>query len=163
MLIAHYIGSHRGDTLLTRLGWALVRVVQRGPWRRVTHVEAIHEVHDDGTVTIASSSLREGGVRSKRVKLNPAHWLIVDVPQWDVRSSIEALEYSRGSHYDWRGAAATVLPFRQSTKGYFCTEWVALPFLHASHLFGPAQLAAITMSLGEDITESFFAQRQNRG
>ncbi len=159
MLVAHYVGAHRGDTLLTRLGWAVVRLVQRGPWRRVTHVEAIHEVHDDGTVTIASSSLRDGGVRDKRVRLTPGHWLIVDVPQWSVRDSLRLLAESRGMPYDWRGAAATVLPLRQSRRGYFCTEWVGRPFLQASHLFGPAQLAAITLSLGEDVTERFFAAR----
>ena len=158
MLIAHYIGSHRGDRLLTRLGWALVRLVQRGPWRRVTHVEAIHEVHEDGTVTIASSSLRDGGVRRKQVRLTPGHWLIVDVPQWSVEASKAFLADPEGSDYDWRGAGGTVLPLRQNPGEWFCTEWVAFPYLRAAHLFGPAQLAAITMSLGTDVTDAFFAK-----
>lgn len=158
MLVAHYIGAHRGDDLLARIGWAAVRAVQRGPWRRVTHVEAIHEVHEDGTCTIASSSLRDGGVRDKRVRLTPGHWLIVDVPQWDVRASVDLLEDTRGMPYDWRGAGATVLPLRQSPAGYFCTEWVAAPYLRAPHLFGPAQLAAITLSLGHDVTAEIIAR-----
>lgn len=159
MLVAHYIGAHKGDTLLTRLGWAVVRLVQRGPWRRVTHVEAIHEEHDDGTVTIASSSLRDGGVRDKRVRLTPGHWLIVDVPQWSVRDSLRLLAVTYGDGYDVSGAGATVLPLRHREGRWFCTEWVAHPYLKASHLFGPAQLAAITLSLGEDVTERFFAAR----
>jgi hypothetical protein len=158
MLVAHYIGAHRDDTLTARIGWAAVRAVQRGPWRDVTHVEAIHEAHEDGTFTIASSSLRDGGVRDKRVRLAPSHWIVVDVPQWDVRESIELLEHTRGMPYDWRGAGATVLPLRQSNGGYFCTEWVAAPFLWASYIFGPAQLCAITMSIGRDVTDEFFAR-----
>jgi hypothetical protein len=154
MLIAHYIGRHAGDTLSIRAGWAVVRAVQRGPWRRATHVEAIHEVHDDGTVTIASSTLREGGVRSKRTTLTRGSWLVVDVPSWDVADSIALLNQTRGSRYDVRGAVATVLPFRQRPGEWFCTEWVAAPYLRASGLFGPAQLAAITLSIGVDVTEN---------
>lgn len=154
MLIAHYIGRHAGDTLSVRAGWGVVRAVQRGPWRRVTHVEAIHSVHDDGTVTIASSSLREGGVRSKRTVLMRGNWIVVDVPQWGVADSIALLDKTRGEPYDVFGAVATVLPFRQRSDQWFCTEWVAAPYLKASGLFGPAQLAAITLSLGTDVTDS---------
>lgn len=154
MLTAHYIGRHTGDTLSVRAGWGVVRAVQRGPWRRATHVEAIHAVHDDGTVTIASSSLREGGVRSKRTKLTAGNWLVVDVPQWDVADSIALLDQTRGAPYDTLGAVATVLPLRQRAEQWFCTEWVAAPYLRASGLFGPAQLAAITLSLGTDVTDS---------
>lgn len=163
MLVAHYIGAHKGDTLSARIGWAAVRSVQRGPWKQVTHVEAIHAVHDDGTCTIASSSLRDGGVRAKRVALKPGHWLIVNVPQWDVRASIQHLALTEGMPYDWRGAGATVLPLRQRPGEWFCTEWVGHPFLRASHLFGPAQLAAITLSLGRDVTaehEDLAARRE---
>jgi len=154
MLIAHYIGRHAGDTLSVRAGWAVVRAVQRGPWRRATHVEAIHAVHDDGSVTITSSSLREGGVRSKRTKLKTGNWIVVDVPQWDVADSIALLDQTRGAPYDTLGAVATVLPLRQRADQWFCTEWVAAPYLRASGLFGPAQLAAITLSLGTDVTDS---------
>jgi len=154
MLLAHYIGRHSGDTLSVRAGWAVVRAVQRGPWRRATHVEAIHELHADGSVTIASSTLREGGVRSKRTTLARGSWLVVDVPQWDVADSIDLLKTTRGSRYDVRGAVATVLPFRQRPGEWFCTEWVAAPYLRASGLFGPAQLAAITLSIGVDVTEN---------
>ena len=158
MLVAHYIGAHKGDTLAARIGWAAVRLVQRGPWRDVTHVEAIHTVHDDGTFTIASSSLRDGGVRAKRVRLAPGKWLIVDVPQWRLLDSIVHLAATYGQPYDWRGAGATVLPLRQRPGQWFCTEWVAHPYLRAAHLFGPSQLAAITLSLGTDITDQFLAR-----
>ena len=129
MLVAHYIGAHRGDSLHVRLGWAAVRAVQRGELKRVTHVESILQEHDDGTVTIASSSLRDGGVRAKRVTLRPGHWLIADVPQWDVVRALALLDETEGWPYDLLGAMATVLPTRQKGDSYFCSDWVVAPFL----------------------------------
>ena len=55
MLIAHFVGDHAKDTLLTRAGWWLTRLAQKGPYDNVTHMEAIHELHEDGSVTIASA------------------------------------------------------------------------------------------------------------
>ena len=159
MLVAHYVGAHRGDSLAARVGWACVRAVQRGEYRRVTHVESILDEHGDGTVTIASSSLRDGGVRAKRVVLTPGHWLIADVRLWDVDAARAFLGATDGMPYDLFGAVATVLPTRQTGTSYFCSEWVAAPFLRSPHTFGPAHLAAITMSIGRDATREFFAER----
>lgn len=156
MLIAHYIGDHTKDDISARIGWTLTRAVQRGPYKNVTHSEAIHTVHEDGEVTLASSSLREGGVRSKKVKLNPNNWLISNVPQWYVQDSISLLDRTRGKPYDWRGALATVLPFKESKNAWFCNEWVAAPYLQAPHIFGPAQFCTICMSIGQDVTKEFF-------
>lgn len=162
MKVAHYVGAHKGDTLWARLGWAAVRAVQRGEYRRVTHVESILEEHDDGTVTIASSSLRDGGVRSKRVRLHQGHWLIADVPLWGVDKAVAFFGATDGLPYDLFGAVATVLPTRQTGTSYFCSEWVAAPFIRSPHTFGPAQLAAITMSIGRDVTREFFARTSDK-
>lgn len=159
MLIAHYIGNHSADDLATRIGWATTRMVQRGPWRRCTHVEAIHAEHSDGSVTIASASLRDGGVRAKQARLSSGAWLISDVPLWSVDASIGLLETTRGAAYDLTGALATVLPLRHSRGRWFCNEWVGAPFVDAAHIFGPAQFAAICMSAGRDMTQDFFGSR----
>jgi hypothetical protein len=156
MRVALHIGDHAADGFFARCGWWLTRKVQKGPYARVTHVEAIHAEHTDGTVTIASASLRDGGVRSKRVRLNPAHWLIVDVPQWDVARSIELLAATNGMPYDWRGAVATAFPGSQDSSRWFCNEWVAYPFIKASGTFGPNHFAAVSFSLGQDVTTDFF-------
>lgn len=158
MLIAHYIGNHAKDTLLVRAGWWITRLVQRGAYKAVTHVEAVHAVNADGTVTIASASLRDGGVRTKHnVRLNPAHWLIVDVPVWDVQKSIDWFAFNDGLPYDWRGALATVLPGTQSDNGWFCNEAVGASVgTKDPQIFGPAQFAAITLSIGFDATNEFF-------
>lgn len=159
MKIAHYTGRHAADGLSARLGWAVTRAVQRGDYKRVTHVEAILAEHDDGTVTIASSSLRDGGVRAKRVRLTPGLWLIADVPQWPVDNAWQWLAQTDGRPYDVLGALATVFPTRHDRRRYFCTEWVGAPFLASPQIFGPAQLAAITLSIGADVTADFFARR----
>lgn len=157
MLVALYIGDHAGDVLYVRLGWALTRLAQKGAFARVTHCEAILGVHADGTADIASSSLRDGGVRIKQgVRLDPAHWLIADVPQWDdVRSATWFFDQD-GAPYDWRGALATVLPGHAS-EGYFCNEAVAASAgLQTPQCFTPAQFAAICLSFGRDVTAQFF-------
>lgn len=160
MLIALYIGNHRADGILARIGWAATRLFQKGPYGHITHCEAIHAEHADGTVTIASSSLRDGGVRSKRVRLDQAHWLVVDVPQWDVERSEDFLAETVGAKYDWRGAVATVFLGSQQTACWFCNEWVAAPFIRASGTFGPNHFAAICLSLGRDVTAEFFESRK---
>ena len=159
MIVAHYVGNHAKDSWSTRAGWWLTQKAQKGPYGHVTHCEAVHAVHGDGTVTIASSSLRDGGVRSKRCLLTAGNWMIVDVPQWDVDASITLLRSTAGLPYDLRGAIATQLPGNPQQGRWFCNEWVAAPFWHASATFGPHQFAANTLSLGRDITTEFFAQR----
>lgn len=159
MLIAHYTGDHAGEHWTTRAGVMLTRLGQKGPLSHITHTEAIHDQHSDGSVTIASASLRDGGVRSKRVTLNPSNWIITDVWQWDVAQSVLLLERTRGWPYDLRGALATVLPGRPSDAAYFCNRWVGQPYLKASGSFGPHHFAAICLSIGQDVTTDFFNSR----
>lgn len=159
MRVAHYIGDHAADTLAVRAGWWITRRVQKGPFSGTTHCEAIHAEHGDGSVTIASSSLRDGGVRSKRVRLDPVHWRIVDVPYWDVRRSIELLARTRGARYDLRGAIATAFVGSQAGDRWFCNEWVGAPFIPTSANFGPHQFHAVTLSFGRDVTDEFFRSR----
>lgn len=160
MLIAHFVGDHAKDDLLTRAGWWLTRLAQKGPYGNVTHMEAIHMLHADGSVTIASASLRDGGVRSKRVMLDPHHWLIADVGVWDVECSKDLLTDTVGQPYDWRGALALFLPGSPVAGRWFCNHWVLSPYIRASETFSPAQAAAIVFSLGRDVTIEFFAARE---
>ena len=161
MKVALYVGNHANDSLKSRIGWWLTRKAQKGPYAIVTHVEAIHEEHSDGSVTIASSSIMDGGVRSKLVTLKADMWIIVDVPSWDVNKSITLLNETRGQPYDWRGALATCLPGSPEDGRWFCNEWTAYPFIKASATFGPHHFAAIALSLGTDITDEFFESRKS--
>lgn len=156
MLLAFYTGDHKQDGWPSRIGLLATRLLQKGPYGYITHCEAIHAQHDDGTVTIASASFRDGGVRSKRCALDPASWLVVDVPAWDVERSIALLQQTKGEPYDWRGALATCLPGKPQTGRWFCNQWVASPFLKAAETFGPHHLAAVALSMGQGVTAQFF-------
>jgi len=172
MLIAHYIGDHASDTLMVRLGWAATRLVQRGIYKDVTHCEAILGEQADGAVAIASATLREGGLRKDGtsapdgvrikhgVRLDPAHWLIADVPIWSAARAAQWFGLHEGEPYDLRGAWASALPGHQDGYAWFCNEAVAASVgFHSPHSFGPAQWAAITFSIGRNITSEFFARR----
>lgn len=161
MKVAIYVGRHRGDGMLTQAGWAITRAAQRGAYAQSTHVEAIHAEHADGSVTIASASLRDGGVRAKRTRLAALDWRIVEVPGWPVRASVELLATTAGQRYDLRGAVATVLPFREHPSRWFCNEWVGAPYLPTPWSFTPAQFTAVALSQGRDITVEFFNARQH--
>jgi len=159
MLIAHFTGDHSSEGWQSRAGAWATKLGQKGPFSNITHTEAIHQEFPDGSVVIASASLRDGGVRSKRVTLNPDHWIITDVPEWDVAQSIVLLNHTDGMPYDLRGALATVLPGRPSDTAYFCNRWVGQPYLKASGSFGPHHFAAICLSIGQDVTTDFFNSR----
>ena len=149
MKLSLYTGRHTKDTPGVRLGWWLTRLVQKGEYSNVTHVEAILEEHDDGSVTIGSSSIRDGGVRMKRCTLTPEHWVIVDVPKWKASKARKWFEEHDGEPYDWRGAFASCMPFQFSERReWFCNEAVgAAVGLNSPEIFGPAQFASICASL----------------
>jgi len=157
---ALYIGDHSKDTGLDRLGCRITRWVQKGPLGIVTHVEAIHAEHGDGSMTIASASLRDGGVRSKDVTLTPGNWMIVDVPQWSLQQSQAWFALHAGERYDLRGALATMLPGAGVWNRWFCNEAVGASVgLMQPGTFGPHHFAAIALTLGTDVTAAFFEDR----
>lgn len=160
MKVALYVGDHAGDGISIRLGWWLTRLGQKGQLGIVTHVEAIHAEHQDGSVTIASASLRDGGVRSKDVTLTPGSWMIVDVPQWSLQQCQAWFAVHDGELYDVRGALATMLPGAGVWNRWFCNEAVGASIgLMQPGTFGPHQFAAIALTMGSDVTAAFFENR----
>lgn len=149
MRVALFIGNHDKDTWSVRLGWWLTRLVQKGRFANVTHVEAILKEHEDGSVLIGSASLRDGGVRMKRCHLNPEHRDIVDVPQWSAEAAEQWFIEHDGLPYDWRGAFASCMPFQWREEGeWFCNEAVAASVgFESPEVFGPSQFAAICYTL----------------
>jgi hypothetical protein len=160
MLTAHYVGPARPG-LAAYLGWHATVWAQKGPYDFCTHTEAIHHQFTDGTVTIASSELHEGA-RTKRCALNAENWIVVDVPAWDVRESVQFFQaaIACGTLYDKRGALATMLPGRHSEDKLYCTEAVLSPFVRAPHYYTPAMGLALCLSIGTDITQDFFKGRE---
>lgn len=166
MIIAHYIGSHARDAWGVRIGWAATRFAQKGPYGIVTHTEAVLAQHADGSVTIGSATLRPeaadggNGVRCKSVRLVPGNWLMVDVPAFDVMRAVEWFEAHRGQRYDTRGALACLLPGKGQADRWYCTESVAASVgWQTPDAWCPAEWAAITLSIGRDVTRDFFGAR----
>lgn len=161
MLTAHYTGPAKPGAF-SRLGWWLTRTGQKKPYAHVTHTEAIHALYNDGSVLMASSSVADHGVRVKRVVLDPSHWIVVDVPLWEVQESIDyfAKQIAAGTGYDLFGAAASLLPGKEKGNKLFCTEAVLAPFVPAAHYYFPAVGLSTCLGLGEEVTEDFFRERQ---
>jgi hypothetical protein len=148
MIVLGYVGNHSNDTFLVRAGWAITRLVQRGEFEKVTHVEACFGFSETGCAHIGSSSLRDDGVRTKHVFLTNNHWAAIDVPVWDADKSLAFIKAQSGGKYDTRGALATVLLGAQDGARWFCNEIVGASVgLVSPEIYGPAQFMAIAASM----------------
>lgn len=114
MRVAFYRGRHR-------LFDVLVQFWQRCPF---SHCELIlHEVAD--VAECASASWLDGGVRTKVIHLDPAHWDVIDV--WaDPLAVANWLDMHRGDKYDLLGLLGFVWrPIKGRGRKWFCSEAVA--------------------------------------
>ncbi len=163
MIVLGYIGRHKGDGFLAWLGWALIRAAQIGRrYRRVTHTEML--LHGDcNAADIASATLMDGGVvRIKQgVKLNPEHWMAVDVPGWEARASSTWFFEHLGQPYDSRGAVGSVLfGIGQAAGSWFCNEADGASVGQIDpHTMPPAGFMAYAMGQPDarDVTAEFFS------
>lgn len=163
MKVALYVGDHAKASLMVRLGHWLTLATQKGS--RVTHGEAIVCEHQDGTVDIASATLRketqsgEKGVRIKKgVSLKRGSWRIIDVPWFDAAESLKWFVANQGAGYDSRGAFASVLPIWWSSKGkFFCYQAIceSVGLGCGAGFTGPV-FEAVLLRFGQDVTEEFF-------
>ena len=167
MKVLAFIGQHSKDDISARLGWGIVRLAQVGAtYRRVTHVES----HLGGPwydCTIGSSTLRKNadgktGVRTlSGVRLNPAHWMVIEVPTWDVKHTTAWHARHDGAAYSWSGSVATIvwfLPHDPVRKN--CVSAVGEPHgVVDVHRMTTAAFMALCMSLpgSRDVTAEFFA------
>lgn len=168
LMIAHYVGEHRGDTIPVRIGWALTRAVQEGDYERATHCENIVRTYPGRQeVDIASASIRDGAkVRIKEgALLTPGHWIISRHQHWTMQDSRHWFEtaIAAGVKYAWLGAFETAVPWgHKDPRRVFCNQASAESVgFHSASIFGPADWAAICMShpVGYDYTMQFYAER----
>ena len=84
------------------------------PWwlhGRYSHVELILGIDDQSMSICASSSIRDGGVRVKHMRLKSENWDVIDAPaRCDVYDAWHWLAQHNDDPYDWRGSAGFVLP-----------------------------------------------------
>ncbi len=75
-----------------------------------------------------SSSLRDGGVRKKRIDLLPSWWGVVDLPGADAEKALSLYARTAGQRYGWTDLFTQhVMRFpREDAGGWVCSEWVAM-------------------------------------
>ena len=160
MIILGYVGDHKKDTIPVRLGWWFTRLVQTGPYKKITHTESVLNGSNYKRCTIASASVRDGGVRVKAdIALTKGNWIAVDVPNWDIGLALEWFIAQRGCPYDWLGAIGSVLFFLRGEEGkWFCNEATGAPYIQTPEQYPPSKFWAIAMSMpgARDVTTDFF-------
>ena len=115
MHIAFYKGRSRFYDRLTQ--WWL-----RGPY---SHCELVLETKADGQSVCASSSAKDGGVRTKTMTLNPDHWDLVPVAG-DVHDAWHWMSGHAGQGYDYIGFAGFIARVLGHGKvRWICSEAVA--------------------------------------
>lgn len=173
MLTLWYVGDHKDDGLLARVGYALIRLGQVGQkYGRATHCEALIE-GDWWAATIAGASLRDGAqVRVKPgVALNPAHWVVLDVPLWDGPAAARWFDAHQGTPYSMLGAAASasmavgllVLLLRRpvATLGQWCSRALGdAAAVDGAEDMSVSELMAVALALPgtRDVTADFFGR-----
>lgn len=123
------------------VGNALVRTWTRS---RYSHCELVI----DGMCY--SSSVRDGGVRAKRIDLDSGHWDIVDLPWADKAAALEYWALTKSQPYDWWGLIGSQVLNRRSDWGgaAFCSEWCAAALgIPSPEIYSPGTLAGLVKFL----------------
>jgi hypothetical protein len=159
-----YKGNHDKDTWLVRFGWWLTRRMQRGEFKQITHTEVILAGDNYKRCSIASASVRDGGVRIKEnLSLTKGNWLAYEVAKFDAARSRYWFEAHVGEKYNIVAAAATKLTWFQGIAlglaGWFC-NWSCLAScgLLGAYKETPSQSCErlVREHGAVDVTEQFF-------
>jgi hypothetical protein len=134
MHLASYKGPATG--LLHRTThWLITHLKPRRWWPYLpalySHNELVFEIKD-GMAECASSSVRDGGVRFKRIDIFSGRWDVKPLPQYDDNEELSArwwLIKHEGEGYDYLGVAAFIKTFsalvRECSDRWFCSEAIA--------------------------------------
>lgn len=113
-----------------------------------SHCELIEHYYPDGiTAKCWSSSMMDGGVRSKPITLNNDHWDIVsiNIPREDRDRAIQWFKDHEGQKYDLIGLIGFVIgSVKHSKTRWYCSEAISQALgLHESWRFHPNLLKAV--------------------
>lgn len=115
MVIAFYKGKTRVFNKVT--SWWL-----KGDY---SHCELILGYDETGQAICASSSMMDGGVRVKHMRLDPEHWDLVEV-EGDLDFAWKWLKDHEGEKYDYLGLAGLAARvIGQDAIRFVCSEAVA--------------------------------------
>jgi len=87
---------------------------------KYTHTELILS---DGYMY--SSSYVENCVRKKKHKFNTEKWDYLNIEISNEKNILEFFEMTKGSKYDKIGILGFIIPLKDRTKEWFCSEWVS--------------------------------------
>lgn len=106
---------------------------------KYSHCEIV--IKSGKTYLCYSSSIRDGGVRSKFMPLPIDRWNLVPV-KLSKRRLDEFYNKTQGKKYDLIGALGVKIPFlKQNKNKYFCSEWCAeLLNIENAHKVSPNDL-----------------------
>ncbi|MCK0507926.1 hypothetical protein [Aromatoleum anaerobium] len=91
-----------------------------------------------------SSSIRDGGVRAKRIDLRQRHWVVIDLPWADTLRIKLHMAETDGARYGWLDLLTTQLfnSHREDSDKWFCSEWCATALgIPRAELYSPGLLA----------------------
>ena len=130
----------------------LTRVLTRGQYSHCEIAMRLPENDETGAALYDcySASIRDGGVRWKRMPLPAAKWDLIPLP-----STLEAHEQlqrvwtaTEGQGYDLMGALGIAFGLPQNRRRWFCSEWCATALgLPDSWRWSPNDLAVIVPTL----------------
>ena len=86
---------------------------------KYSHVELIIDNH------MYSTSPRDGEVRVKRHVYDKDVWDYVTVSVGSIKNISEFYRQTKGLKYDWFGIFGFIIPTKDRTNRWFCSEWVS--------------------------------------
>lgn len=72
-----------------------------------------------------SSSPRDGGVRRKKIIFDDKDWDFIEIDNIDVNKIVKFFNLTENDKYDWIGIFGFIVPFKDRTNAWFCSEWVS--------------------------------------
>ncbi|OAU97577.1 hypothetical protein [Moraxella catarrhalis] len=130
----------RADKVGHRLCDGITRFMTKGKY---SHCEIVIS-KQDGLYECYSSSIRDGGVRVKTMKLDSSHWdlILLNISKEQV---LDFYKQTANCSYDLLGALGIVLGLRQHPDKYFCSEWCfeAITNKQNGYRFSPNDLYAM--------------------
>jgi hypothetical protein len=72
-----------------------------------------------------STSPRDKGVRVKKHKFDKNVWDYVEINNIETSKIIEFFKMTEGQPYDWFGIFGFIIPIKDITNQWFCSEWVS--------------------------------------
>lgn len=140
MQVAFYRGRKAENPKARLFDW-LICWKTKGPF---SHAELVTNMTDGGVGVCSSSSIRDGGVRTKIIALDNSRWLVLPVVGIgsEDRELLRFMGRTSGAKYDFLGILGFLLPRRvQDGARWYCSEWVARAIGQPNSNLSPTELA----------------------